>query len=92
MKRYVLSPEARGDLLEIWEYIARDNIDAADRIMQDIRESCSRPAEMPEIGHYREDLSNEPLKFWRVHSYLIVYRPSATFHSQSRGSFMERET
>jgi plasmid stabilization system protein ParE len=28
---YVLSKEAELDLDEIWEYIAHDNIDAADR-------------------------------------------------------------
>ena len=31
MSRYVLSSDADLDLEQIWEYIARDNIDAADR-------------------------------------------------------------
>jgi len=31
MKGYVLSAGAEQDLDEIWEYIAHDNIDAADR-------------------------------------------------------------
>jgi plasmid stabilization system protein ParE len=31
MNRYVLSADAELDLDEIWEYIAQDNIDAADR-------------------------------------------------------------
>lgn len=30
---------------------------------------------MPEMGHWREDLSSEPLRFWQVYSYLIIYRP-----------------
>lgn len=34
-----------------------------------------RLAEMPEMGHSREDLADEPLRFWPVHSYLIIYRP-----------------
>jgi plasmid stabilization system protein ParE len=34
-----------------------------------------RLAEMPELGHFREDLADEPLRFWPVHSYLIIYRP-----------------
>jgi hypothetical protein len=27
-------------------------------------------------GHYREDLTDPPLKFWTVFSYLIVYDPA----------------
>lgn len=29
---------------------------------------------MPAIGHLREDLTDEPLRFWPVRRYLIVYR------------------
>ena len=29
---------------------------------------------MPALGHRREDLSEEALRFWSVRSYLIVYR------------------
>jgi len=29
--RFVLTPEARADLIEIWNYIAEDSIDSADR-------------------------------------------------------------
>jgi len=32
MNRFVLHPEAYTDLSEIWEYIAGDNLDAADRV------------------------------------------------------------
>ena len=34
--RYVLHPEAVRDLEEIWEYIAQDNPDAADRVIDEI--------------------------------------------------------
>jgi hypothetical protein len=34
-------------------------------------------AEMPEIGHTREDLTLRPLKFWRVYSFLVVYEPTS---------------
>jgi antitoxin ParD1/3/4/toxin ParE1/3/4 len=26
------------------------------------------------MGHYRSDLSSEPLRFWRVREYLVIYR------------------
>ena len=31
---------------------------------------------MPGIGHWRHDLTDEPVKFFSVYSYLIVYRPN----------------
>ena len=27
------------------------------------------------MGHYREDLAAKPVRFWPVHSYLVIYRP-----------------
>ncbi len=32
---------------------------------------------MPEIGHTREDLTDRALKFWNIHSYLVVYDPAS---------------
>ncbi len=29
------------------------------------------------MGHLREDLAEEPLRFWPVYSYLIIYRPDS---------------
>ncbi len=31
---------------------------------------------MPGMGHSRNDLADETLRAWPVHSYLIVYRPA----------------
>jgi plasmid stabilization system protein ParE len=33
MKRFILTPRARQDLNDIWDYIANDNIEAADRVI-----------------------------------------------------------
>ena len=30
---------------------------------------------MPGTGHWRKDLTDEPVKFFSVYAYLIVYRP-----------------
>jgi plasmid stabilization system protein ParE len=35
MNRFVLHPEAYTDLEEIWEYIAADSLDAADRMREE---------------------------------------------------------
>jgi hypothetical protein len=32
---------------------------------------------MPEMGHTREDLTERPVKFWSVFSYLVVYDPAS---------------
>ena len=36
MRGYDFHPEARADLNEIWAYIAQDNPDAADRVIDNI--------------------------------------------------------
>jgi len=74
MKEYELSPEARDDLQEIWAYIARDNLSAADQLETDIFAACQLLAENPRLGHKRPDLTDEPVRFWPVRgNYLVVY-------------------
>ena len=34
MTAYILAPEALQDLQELWDYIATENLDAADRMME----------------------------------------------------------
>lgn len=77
MPRYVLSPEARRDLGDIRDVIAVDDPAAARRVLTELRAAMRRLAEMPELGHVREDLAHETLRFWPVRSYLIIYRPEA---------------
>ena len=71
MGDYFYSPEARLDLLEIWEHIAADNIDAADRVEREIKEAVSKLAANPGLGHFRRDLTSKPVRFWPIYSYLI---------------------
>ena len=42
---------------EIWEFIAQDNIDAADRVREEIFAACEKLAEIPGMDHLREDLA-----------------------------------
>jgi plasmid stabilization system protein ParE len=74
MSRYVVSAEAKTDLGEIWEYIAQDNLDAADRWIARLREAFDSLARAPGIGHKREDLTDFPVLFWPVGEYLVIYR------------------
>ena len=34
MKRFVLTPRAKQDVNDIWDYIADDSIEAADRVLE----------------------------------------------------------
>ncbi|MEN9574915.1 MAG: hypothetical protein RL514_2770 [Verrucomicrobiota bacterium] len=68
------TPEARLDLCDIWEYIADDNVSAADRLVEEIDAQCKFLARMPEIGRLREELSPH-LRSWVVGNYVIFYRP-----------------
>ena len=77
MADHFFSPQARRDLVEIWEYIARENLDAADRVEQEIQQAILMLARNPELGHVRRDLTSKPVRFWAVHSYLVIYDPDA---------------
>lgn len=77
MKGYALSPEAEHDL-EVIEayYLKHANARVARHVMAKINRSLRFLAETPGAGHIREDLTDEPMKFWSVFSYLIVYDPA----------------
>jgi toxin ParE1/3/4 len=76
MKRFRLSPEAASDIREIWSYIAADSVKAARKVRLALLDACQRLAENPRIGHVREDLTDQPVLFWPVGSYLIIYDPT----------------
>ena len=44
-------------------------------VFGDIRKALNFLADTPGAGHLRPDLTDEPVKFWSVFSYLIVYDP-----------------
>jgi len=75
VKQYVFAPLAVDDLDEIWLHIARDSVDAAERVLNEIEAACELLASRPLAGHVREDLADTRIRFWPVHSCLIVYRP-----------------
>lgn len=74
MSEYVLSTGAELDLDEIWEYIAQDNIAAADRWIGKLFDAFDALARTPGMGHKREDLTPYPVLFWPVGAYMILYR------------------
>lgn len=77
-RRLILSTTALKDLNQIWDYIAADSIDAADRVLDEIQNTLFRLCDMPGMGHQRPDVKNPELRFWNVYSYLIAYRYSTS--------------
>jgi toxin ParE1/3/4 len=75
MSGFVLHPQANADLDEIWDYIASDNLDAADRIREEIYEAIQSLVPFPYEGHGRPDLTARPLRFQSVRDYVIAYAP-----------------
>jgi plasmid stabilization system protein ParE len=63
---YVLGRGLESDLDEIWEYIARDNVEAADRWIAKLFDAFELLGQSPGIGHMRTDLTPYPLLFWSV--------------------------
>ncbi len=74
MTGYILGAAVEFDLDEIWEYIAADNIDAADRWIGKLFDAFEAVGQTPGMGHRREDLTRYPVLFWPVGAYLIIYR------------------
>jgi antitoxin ParD1/3/4 len=75
MSGFFLHPDAYLDLDEIWEYIAADNLDAADRVLAEIYETIRGLVPYPHKGHSRPDLTSRPLRFYSVRDFLIAYAP-----------------
>ena len=101
MSRYVLSPDAAGDLVQIWQYIRqRGSEETADRVEAAIRRVIVALAASPRMGHRRSDLASGDVRFFPVYSYLIVYREAlgplqviAILHgARDVGSILEERT
>ena len=74
MKRFILTRSAKQDVNDIWDYIADDNIEAADRVLEALDRAMIRLAKNPGVGHWREELTDNRHRFFLVDSYLIVDR------------------
>jgi plasmid stabilization system protein ParE len=78
MKPYRLTPKAEEDFFTIWTYIAPNNLGAADLLEAELFEACQRLADKPDLGHFRRDLTERPVRFFTVRrTYFIVYDPAS---------------
>ncbi|TAN46651.1 MAG: type II toxin-antitoxin system RelE/ParE family toxin [Methylococcaceae bacterium] len=77
MTKVIHTRKARSDLLSIWSYIAEDNPDAADKLLDAIDKKCALLGENPRLGQARADIA-PAMRHFPVKNYLILYqeRPS----------------
>ena len=73
MNEFALHPDAVKDLQEIWDYIAADNLEAADRVREEIFDAILSLIPFPSVGHSRPDLTSRSLRFQTVREYVIAY-------------------
>ena len=65
--------QAELDLYEIWNYIAEDSYEAANRLLDEIDDKFRLLAEYPEIGRSRDEVTPS-LRSFPVKRYIIHYQ------------------
>jgi toxin ParE1/3/4 len=73
MAWYSKRPRAETDLIEIWQFIARDDPQAADRQLDRIEAQCRLLVSNPRLGRLRPEIASDA-RAWVVGRYLILYR------------------
>ena len=80
MPRFVLSEFVEPELSAIWDYLAMDNPEAADRFLESACLTFQELARLPGMGRLREFPGNRlcNLRSWRIkgfENYLVFYKP-----------------
>jgi plasmid stabilization system protein ParE len=75
--RFVFTEEAERQLVEVLDYLTAESERAAVHVRDAIYDAIGKLANSPGIDHTRADLTDRPLKFWSVYSYLLVYDPES---------------
>ncbi len=63
---------AKADLIDVWLFIAEDNVAAADAYIERLQQVCVLIAENPLMGHDRTDIAEGVISF-AVDDYVIYY-------------------
>ena len=62
------------DLVTIWQYIANDNVDAADQFIERIELTLATLSDTPSMGRSRRELE-DAMRSFPIGNYMIYYRP-----------------
>lgn len=74
MSRFRISTQAAQDIENIWNYVATNNLQAADNLFDKLRTSFPKLAKFPQMGKDCSILAPF-LRSFAVKNYLIFYRP-----------------
>jgi toxin ParE1/3/4 len=74
MKTIRVAERAQKDLIEIWEYVARENPESAERLLQTFREKFELLLSHPLIGRERNEIFIG-LRSFPAGRYVIFYQP-----------------
>lgn len=77
MARVELARSAQTDLLEAWLFIAEENPDAADRVLDAIEREAGVLATQPLMGRARPELA-QGVRSWPTSTRYILYYTVAT--------------
>ena len=77
MARVTRRPLAAADILDIWDHIAEDSLDQADRWVDKLDEKLRLIATQPLMGRARHELAAD-LRSFPFGRYVIFYRPANT--------------
>jgi len=76
VSQFHFSDQAERDLNNIFDFIARDNLPAAEKLMETVEQKCQRLASHPGIGALRSDLA-AALRAFPVGNYVNFYREAS---------------
>lgn len=69
-----LTEQAEADLDDLWAYIAANNPDAADRLVDAVLEGSRMHVRFPNMGQNRDEI-RPGLRCFVVSPYVVFYRP-----------------
>ncbi len=68
-------PQAKIDLFSIWEYVSRENLNAADRLLMELEEELTLIATQPLMGQSCDELLPN-LRSFIIGNYWLFYSPA----------------
>jgi toxin ParE1/3/4 len=75
LPRVLRTSDAIADLDAIWDYIANDSIDAADRIIDEVVEQFALLSRNLEVGELQPLLADGTYRRFTHRKHVIYYRP-----------------
>lgn len=76
MAGFTLLREAENDLIEIWQYVAEDDQEAATRLLHSLEAKFHLLAQNRKLGPARPDIAPD-LRYLVDRNYLILYREAS---------------